>query len=400
MHKKLTYILILIAAAAVCLFAAGPWLTAEASSLEEVRQQAAADKDKLAEFREQMKQTEIALEQAQDQKAAFQGQADNLMVRIASLENEMRIIQEQITITQAAIDEATGQITVAEAQIVDAEARLAERQALLEQRVVNLYMYGEISLLDVIFETDSFEDFLVVFDMTQRIMDQDQALLEQIKEERAIIAEKKAGLEQARNELVIAEHEQQDKKTDLQLKKNDYDAALAAANINVAEMEAAEAALEAQSQAIGDDIRALLASANNLLTFGGVLGWPLPSGWTYVTSEFGYRTHPVYGDTRYHAGIDIAADGGTPIYAAAEGIILFSGWNGGYGNCVMIDHGNGIVTLYGHMSAYGSFAVDDSVVRGDTIGYVGTTGTSTGNHLHFEVRQDGNAVDPYNYLNP
>lgn len=122
--------------------------------------------------------------------------------------------------------------------------------------------------------------------------------------------------------------------------------------------------------------------------------WPVQAR---VSSEFGYRIHPVYGTRRLHAGIDVAAPSGTPIYAANDGVVIFAGGRGGYGRTVIVDHGGGVTTLYAHMSQIGS-SVGQTVVRGDSVGFVGASGTATGNHLHFEVRVDGTPTNPRNYL--
>lgn len=122
--------------------------------------------------------------------------------------------------------------------------------------------------------------------------------------------------------------------------------------------------------------------------------WPITAR---VTSEYGYRVHPVYGSRRLHAGIDIGAAGGTPIASSNGGVVIFAGRQGGYGNTIIVDHGGGITTLYAHQSRLGA-SVGQAVNRGDIIGYVGATGTATGNHLHFEVRVNGSPTNPRNYL--
>ena len=122
--------------------------------------------------------------------------------------------------------------------------------------------------------------------------------------------------------------------------------------------------------------------------------WPVSGE---ITSPFGWRTHPIFGSSRFHSGLDIGADYGVPIVAAQSGVVIEAGWIGGYGNTVMIDHGGGIVTLYGHNQ---SLAVDvgQSVAQGQVISYCGSTGNSTGPHCHFEVRLNGEPVSPNNYL--
>ncbi|MCL2503339.1 MAG: M23 family metallopeptidase [Coriobacteriia bacterium] len=128
------------------------------------------------------------------------------------------------------------------------------------------------------------------------------------------------------------------------------------------------------------------------------MAWPVPSS-RRVTSYFGYRTHPIFGDRRLHTGLDIGASQGSVIVAAGSGTVIYTGYRGGYGNTVMIDHGNGVVSLYAHQ-ANGSIMVQtgQKVASGEQIGKVGSTGNSTGPHLHFEVRVNGTPKNPLNYL--
>ena len=128
------------------------------------------------------------------------------------------------------------------------------------------------------------------------------------------------------------------------------------------------------------------------------MAWPLPSvGLSNITSYFGYRIHPIYGYSKYHTGLDIGASSGSSIVAANGGTVYSAGWNGGYGLCVIIDHGGGVMTLYGHCSAL-YVSAGQTVSRGETIAAVGSTGNSTGPYLHFEVRLNGSYVDPYPYV--
>ncbi len=141
---------------------------------------------------------------------------------------------------------------------------------------------------------------------------------------------------------------------------------------------------------------AVINTAINNPTTPSALGfqWPVDAP---ATSEYGYRNHPVFGKRKFHNGIDLGSPGGTPIATSNDGVVIFAGVRGGYGNTVLVDHGGGITTLYGHMSELGS-TEGQTVARGDIIGFVGQTGTATGNHLHFEVRVDGGPVNPRNYL--
>lgn len=151
--------------------------------------------------------------------------------------------------------------------------------------------------------------------------------------------------------------------------------------------------------AVSENIKAMIQSmeAASSMPAGGGSGafmWPCSGP---ITSYYGWRTHPIFRTKRYHSGMDIAVDTGTPIHAAASGTVIYSGWMGGYGYCVMISHGGGLVSLYGHNS---SLAVGEGqrVSQGQVIAYAGSTGYSTGPHCHFEVRVHGEVTDPLNYL--
>ena len=145
-------------------------------------------------------------------------------------------------------------------------------------------------------------------------------------------------------------------------------------------------------------IQQLLAQQNGGSAIGtGTHSWPLPSSYKRISSDYGMRWHPTKHVYKLHTGIDLPAPKGTTIYASDSGTVILSQYYGSYGYCVIINHGNGIQTLYGHMSKLGC-KVGDVVAKGQTIGYVGTTGASTGNHLHYEVRKNGSCVNPWGYV--
>lgn len=357
--------------------------------------------DPLQEYRERQQQLQQEMDslksQIKDQSIVIEGYRDE----ISDIEARMLVAQQQIDAIQVGIDSANQQISEAEIQIEEAEERLKERQAYLEKRLVDLYIYGDIDVIDVIFETSSFEDFVSVFDMTEQIMQQDKNMLNGIAKERNTIINNKIQMETMRDELVEMTYEYEDLKMDLADLQAQKMTAMSAAISTQEGYQAMLDEFEAASNEVSEMIREYMKNnSDSTLSYGGTMIWPLPSPWgkNYVTSEYGNRYHPISGSYSFHTGIDIGADGGTSIYAAADGKIISRGWIGGYGNTIIIDHGNGISTLYAHQSAFGSFGVGDYVVSGDVIGYVGTTGNSTGNHLHFEVRVNGNHTSPWNYL--
>ena len=354
----------------------------------------------LQDYRDQLELINQRLEALEENIAAQNTLIAGLESEIAAIDSQLILITEKLTAANQAIETTEQIIYELEQQIKDAENRLELRLAYLEQRVVDLYIYGEPTVMDVIFHSSSFEDFITLFDMMEIIVSNDKNLAEQIEAERDAIAADKAETELQLEDLVVLQQEYYNASSDLKRLEAEKYAAINEANMTLAEYEDFYASEMAMAEAATERIRALLASSDSTLSYGGSMIWPLPSPWgkNWITSVYGWREHPVYGGNRFHSGIDIGADGGTNIYAAAMGKVILKEYYGGYGNCIMIDHGSGVVSLYAHMSAYGSFNVGDYVVAGDVIGYVGTTGTSSGNHLHFEVRLNGNHVDPMGYL--
>lgn len=202
------------------------------------------------------------------------------------------------------------------------------------------------------------------------------------------IADRKEALQVARNQQAAARAEiqaelakEQDLLAQVQARRGQYERRLAE--------------LERESSNIADELRRRQAGQPPAPVGRGVLGLPVSGG--QVRSAFGYRIHPIFGDRRLHAGVDFSGTTGTPILAAAPGTVVHAGWRGGYGNTVIIDHGGSLATLYAHQDAV-AVTAGDTVRKGQVVGYAGSTGNSTGPHLHFEVRVGGTPVDPMRYL--
>ncbi len=357
--------------------------------------------DPLAELKAKQQEIYERRQELEQKKKDNEVILEGLSNELAIIDAEMMLIVEEKNAIQSTIDAIDSQILAAEVEITEAEARLLERRGYLEDRLVQLYVHGDISFMDVVFSTETFDDFLILFDMVELVMEQDRQVLNEITKDLLTIEDNKKLLVVRREELEIAKQDLYDQEADLKAIENEKGVAMAAAERSVAETKALLDADEAASAQVSEMIKEYYRLyGDDNLSYGGVMMWPLPARWgeDSLTSDYGGRTHPITGDWRVHTGIDIGADGGTPIYAAADGKVFYSGWLGGYGNTIQIMHGDGISTLYGHMSAYGNYGDGDYVSTGDVIGYVGTTGNSTGNHLHFEVRENGNHVSPWNYL--
>ena len=353
--------------------------------------------DSLDAYRQQQKDLYDQLKAMEKEIKGLEADVKSRSAQIKQISLEVTYYQQQAALTQSTIDEVNIQIADAEAGIEITEQRLTEQRSALSNRLYNLYVDGDITLLDVIFEAASFHDFLVLYDMMARIVEQDNAMIDGINEDLAYLQEAKALLEQRKADLEVLVADYNDTIGSLVASQARHQELIDESKMSIAELEEVYAEMEREEEELKVMIRTLLANSNSNLSFGGEFIWPLPANQTTVTSEYKMRFHPVLKVNKWHTGIDIGAPNGTAIYAAADGEVIFVGSSTAWGNYVMVDHGDSVVTLYAHMSKMAA-KVGSYVFAGDTIGYVGSTGYSTGNHLHFEVRVNGAHTSPWKYL--
>ncbi|MGI5891422.1 MAG: murein hydrolase activator EnvC family protein [Bacillota bacterium] len=384
--KHLKYILVTIIASAIMVAGFGINSSA-ANPLSDYQKQQ-------KQLQEEMEDQQKAIAEQQKKKKTIQGQVANLDLQINKLEQDAKNADIQLQVAQKQID-------LANAELQEAQANLDKRNKALSKRIREIYTTGDISLMDVFFEATSYNDFLVRYDMVQRIMDQDMNLLAQIKADKTKIEENKAFLEERASDLKVLKQSKLDSKKSLENLQKEKRQLLKEAENDIEKAKQYYEEMEAASNAVEAKIRAIQAansgsSGSSSVAPSGKFTWPIP-GYRSVSSPYGNRFHPVLKVYKMHTGVDFPAPAGTPIVAAASGKVINAGWLNGYGNTVIIDHGGGVSTLYGHMS---SFAVSDgqSVSAGQKVGGVGTTGYSTGNHLHFEVRINGKHVSPWGYI--
>ena len=352
-----------------------------------------------------------SIQQQVNQQNAAKADAETV---IGSVSEQLRQIEEQLRQATAELGTIKEQrvavendITLNERQLAEAQKRLEGRESVFYKRVRDIYINGRLSYLDVVIGSKDFSDFANRLEVLKRIIDSDITLINEIKKERADIEAHKQKLEADRAKLVELEKAALAKQAEIEQKKAERNVVLQKAqNDRATAMQAIEElnASSAQVSAMLKERQAARAAAaqasggqgasDNWVQGTGQLGWPVSGE---ITSPYGYRVHPIWGTTIYHSGIDIGVDEGTPVHAADGGVVVWSGWMGGYGYAVVIDHGNGLSTLYGHNS---ELAVDEgqSVAKGQVISYAGSTGNSTGPHVHFEVRVNGDPVDPMGYL--
>jgi murein DD-endopeptidase MepM/ murein hydrolase activator NlpD len=273
------------------------------------------------------------------------------------------------------------------------QTRLDDRTGIFGQRLRDIYIDGNVSYLDVLFKATSLDDFLTRFDLLQRIAEQDISLMQQITAMRDQIAQNKQDLVGQQAQLAVVQQQTLAKQATFtassQQKKqlvSQIQAQMGTLQHNVDE----DAAYSEQLTQIIQE----LTNKNAPSQGTGRFVWPVRGP---ITSPFGMRINPVTHKYSGHTGIDIGVPYGTPIAAADGGTVIFASWNVAYGNMTVIDHGGGFSTMYAHQSKQ-LVAVGDHVTQGQIIGYIGTTGWSTGPHLHFEIRVNGVPVNPMKYL--
>lgn len=349
---------------------------------------------------DQLADIDSRISSARDEAASAQEIIDAVRVKLDAIKKELDAAGaelERIHKEQAALARS---IAETEAELARAEEALAERQDILAKRVRAIYMHGSLNYLDVIFGSKSFSDFTNRLELLKRILRADFTLISEIRERQAAIEAKKAEIEEKKRGLDALEAEAAAVQAAIDAKRAEEQAALDAAREHKAAAEQMERDLQAASADIREKIRARLrrkesgAESAAPVTGTGQFAWPCEGP---ITSDFGYRIHPIFGTRIFHSGIDIGVDYGTPIRAADSGTVIYADWIEGYGNAVIIDHGNGLQTIYGHNQEL-AVSEGQTVSKGTLIAYAGATGYATGPHLHFEVRLNGEVVSPWNYL--
>lgn len=341
-----------------------------------------------AELQKELAAQKKELQAAKTREKELKNQVQQIDADLTTLEKEMNSVEKKLS-------QAVDQIAVTTKELEQKEDEMQERMTLFQNRMREIYMNGEVTMMDVVFDSTSFSDFLIRYELWGRIMEVDKKMLLQIEEDLQVIEEKKAVLEQKKATLEALKKEKENSVQNLENAKDQKAKLLEAAEKDKRLAQQLYDEMEAESNAIQKKIQSLQPKGNG--KYNGVFTWPLP-GHTRVSSDYVLRLHPTLKVKKWHTGIDLPAPKGTKIVAAADGKVIFTGWNNAYGNMVIIDHGNGLSSLYGHMSAITMKTNGQQVKAGDEVGKVGTTGYSTGNHLHFETRINGAHTSPWPYL--
>lgn len=332
------------------------------------------------------------LQDVKDKKSSVLTEIDKLNTSISSTEKEISDLNSKI-------DNLTSSISEKTTEIEKKENEFKEKDKLLQDRLVALYEAGDTTYLDVLLSSASITDFISNYYLIERLADYDSQLLTKIESQKKELEESKSKIEEEEKKLQELKSNAIKLTTTLKnsrtLQKSKMDKLTEEEKgiqeeINKYKIE--EANIENQIKQATND------GEYQLQYTGGVMLWPVAKEGTVITSPFGTRNHPIQGVVKLHSGIDIGGAGyGAKVVAAEDGVVSFAGTLGGYGNCVIVNHGGGISTLYGHGQTLLT-TVGTNVKKGDIIMEVGSTGNSTGPHLHFEVRVNNIAVNPATYL--
>lgn len=365
---------------------------------------AASDSQKqIHELQSKLSGIQSDAKKLKEQITAAKSGAANLETEIQNLEYETTLLSTRIKTMETLINQLDVLYEQQGQQIEELSVKEAEEQKIFDNMLRMSYMYGSDTYFHLLFGSENIGDFLSRVDFIVYHFRANNNVLERL-------SETKASLEKTREEQKNSKDESVVYKSQLEQDKKEYDAKIAEANQKKTQYMADAANAEslykkklAETNAINAEIKALYEeqkknnTASSNAAYSGTMGYPLPSSYTTVSSGFITRTSPISGKTENHNGLDLPAPRGTSIYAADAGKVVIARHSSSWGNYVTIDHGGGIMTLYAHASSL-NVTVGQTVKKGDTIAYVGSTGWSTGNHLHFTVYKNGVAVNPASYI--
>ena len=382
------------------------------------------------ELKQQLDALNSEKDKIDDEIAKLEGQLSSNLSDMQAMVDQKNTIDQEIFMLYQKMENLNEQITTYGNLIADkqeeldaAEARLAELNAKNKERIRAMEEDGTLSYWSVLFKANSFADLLDRLNMVEEIAAADQRRLKEMSDAAKEVEEVKATLETEKAALEENKKSLAEAQTKLEERRAEADKLLTELVATGQEYQALLDAAESQAGALGDDIEEVKVAYDNAKyqewlstsvppttssapssgtagdsnTVAGIT-WLIPCNYTRFSSPFGYRVHPVYGDWRFHYGVDLSAPSGTPIVATRSGTVTTATYSSSAGYYVTLDHGDGFSSKYLHMTHY-IVGVGDTVTAGQVIGYVGSTGTSTGAHLHFSILYNGSHVNPANYIN-
>ena len=372
--------------------------------------------DALSDAQDEKKQLQSNLSAAQAMKKELENAKTALTGDVVELDSQMSEVSNDLLEVQNLLDTKEAELEKTTKELAQAKIDVEKQYEDMKLRIKFMYENGTMSYIQILLSSGSFSELLNKAEYIEQVSEYDRNMLQTYQDNRDKITrlekdlkDQKEVLEQVKGDVEAKQTEMagliSDKQSEIEGYENDiqnkeeaikeYEAMIAEQDSTIKALEASVAAAKAK--------RAQMTVSDNSTNAadqphfgGGEVVWPAPS-YTRISDDYGFRTHPILGIQQFHSGVDMAAPSGSSILAAADGTVVAATYNATMGNYVMIDHGNGLYTIYMHASAL-YVSSGQSVSAGSTIAAVGSTGRSTGAHLHFSVRQNGSYVSPWNYL--
>lgn len=350
----------------------------------------------LTELQEQSNQLTQALDESNNRLQAVQEQLSINMQELQDLDNQIAQSQEELNTINTDINDLMNQIKENEEKLSKTQAEFDKIQGLLDARIIKMYETPKFEFLQVILASKNVTEMLSTYYAMKELAEYDNQLLDTVKKQKEDIETTKKTLAEKKKQVVTNKQSQQKKAQVLANTKKMRQYYISKLSTEEQELQAKIDEYNGQVNAIEAEIKLMALNSISADYIGGAMTWPIP-GYTTITSEYGMRVHPITGAYKLHTGTDIGAPMGADFVSAAKGVVVKATYNAAYGNMVIIDHGGGVQTLYAHGSEI-LVQVGQEVEAGTPVLKVGSTGYSTGPHAHFEIRINGQTVNPLEYL--
>ena len=337
-----------------------------------------------------------SLTESNNRLQAVQGQLSENMQQLQEVDTQIAQSQEELNVIDTQVDDLLKQTDENETKLKNTQEQYDKIQELVDSRMLKLYATPKFQTLQILLEAKSITDFLSTYYAIQEVTKADRGLMETVKKQKAEIETTKKILAEKKQQIITSKQLQQKKKQVLANTKKMREYYISKLSTEEQELQSQIDEYNRQASEIEAEIKLLALNSISKDYIGGAMIWPAP-GYKTITSEYGMRVHPVTGAYKLHTGVDIGATYGSSFVAAANGIVVKATFSPAYGNMVIIDHGGGVQTLYAHGSEI-MVEVGQTVSAGTEVLKVGSTGYSTGPHAHFEIRINGQTVNPLDYL--
>ena len=385
--KKRSNLIVAISIFIILIFFLVPNASIFASSLE----------DQLEQIKKEKEQTSKQIEEVKKKEKDYLNQVNQVETQLLSSLDQLNTLNTNFADVKSDIDKTNIDLAVKENDLAEISKDLEIKETILNNRVSAIYKNRSASFFEVLFKSKSFIELLSKLKLMNLLAEQDAEIILEIKDKKNATLSVKQNIMELREKQDEQKGQLEKLVTQAEQKKVEVAGILDQKKELLSDTKAdknALLALQAQQVAKENEIQRILESLRYGSAPNGKLMWPTAGR---LISGFGMRRHPIFGGTRMHTGVDLAASSGTPIFAADGGEVIQASYSGGYGNSILIYHGGGFATFYAHMSGF-AVGQGQMVKRGQVIGYVGATGWATGPHLHFEVRINGGAQNPLGYL--